>query len=335
MGDAAGVGPEVVVKALASGALASSPAPLLVGAERVFRPLLERITPRPAFRLIEPAGLPDRLPAPGRVDPDWGRAAMLCLEEAVRLIRSGEGSALVTAPLNKEGIHRAGYPFQGHTDFLAHLAGSPRHAMMLAGGTIRVILATVHIALRDVAAALNVEGIADKIRLAHEYLPAFGCPAPRIAVAGLNPHAGEGGAFGREEIEVIAPAVEICREEGIAVSGPLPPDTLFHRLHRGEFDAAVTMYHDQGLIPLKMIAFEEGVNITLGLPFIRTSPDHGTAYDIAGKGTADPRSMIAAIKLAEQLAAYRMDRGPDSPALLPGLSGQARMPLPQETKSDQ
>lgn len=304
MGDAAGVGPEVVVKALASGALASAPAPILVGAERVFEPLLVRISPRrPAVRIIEPAGLPGGLPEPGRVDAEWGRAAMLCLEEGVRLIRSGAGSALVTAPISKEGIHRAGYPFQGHTDFLAHLTGSPRHAMMLAGANIRVILATVHIALKEVSAALSAGGIAEKIRLAREYLPAFGFPSPRIAVAGLNPHAGEAGAFGREEIEIISPAVEACRGEGIDVSGPLPPDTLFHRLHRGEFEAAVTMYHDQGLIPLKMIAFAEGVNITLGLPFVRTSPDHGTAYDIAGKGAADPRSMIAAMRLAEKLAA--------------------------------
>lgn len=309
MGDAAGVGPEVVVKALASGVFRSSPAPLIVGAEPVFRPLLDRFSLRPpAFRLVEPAGLPGRLPEAGKVDPAWGRAAMLCLDEAVRLIGAGEASALVTAPLSKEGIHRAGYPFQGHTDYLAHLTGSPRHAMMLVGGTIRVILSTVHIALKDVSAALSVEGIAEKIRLAHEYLPAFGFPRPRIAVAGLNPHAGEGGAFGREEIEIISPAAEICRKEGIEVSGPLPPDTLFHRLHRGEFDAAVTMYHDQGLIPLKMLAFEEGVNITLGLPFVRTSPDHGTAYDIAGWGKADPRSLIAAIRLAERLAAYRFQR---------------------------
>ncbi len=304
MGDAAGVGPEVVVKALSAGVLRSAPEPLIIGSERVFRPLFEKFFPRsPHFRVVEPAGLPDRSPAPGKADPEWGRAAMLCLEEGVRLIRSGAGSALVTAPISKEGIHRAGYPFQGHTDFLAHLTASPRHAMMLAGANIRVILATVHIALKEVSAALSAGLIAEKIRLAREYLPAFGFPSPRIAVAGLNPHAGEAGAFGREEIEIISPAVEACRGEGIDVSGPLPPDTLFHRLHRGEFEAAVTMYHDQGLIPLKMIAFAEGVNITLGLPFVRTSPDHGTAYDIAGKGVADPRSMIAAIGLAEKLAA--------------------------------
>ena len=321
MGDAAGIGPEVIVKALVSGVLPPACSPLIVGSERVLRPLIESFEktivlrkiaaeriPFPAsgeLQIVEPAGLPGRIPPPGKIDEAWAKAAMRCLEEGVRLVRTGEGAALVTAPISKEGIHRAGYRFQGHTDYLAHLTGSPRHAMMLVGGTIRVILATVHIPLKDVSAALSIEGIAEKIRLARENLPAFGFPSPRIAVAGLNPHAGEGGAFGREEIEIIRPAVEICRGEGIAAEGPLPPDTLFHRLHRGEFDAAVTMYHDQGLIPLKMLAFEEGVNVTLGLPFVRTSPDHGTAYDIAGKGIADPRSMIAALSLAARLASFR------------------------------
>ena len=319
MGDAAGVGPEVAVKALAASGREEICSALVVGDERVFAPLIrflgydlplrvyddpDRVGwGEPGLHLLQLPDPPPALPRTGTIDPGWAGAAMRAVARGVELVRSGAADALVTAPLNKEGIRRAGYPFQGHTDYLAHLAGGADCRMMLAGGGIRVVLATVHVALREVSGLLTREGIVRTVRLAREALLRFGIRRPRIAVAGLNPHAGEGGLFGDEEGQVIAPAVEECRREGIEVSGPHPPDTLFHHLARGRFDAAVVMYHDQGLIPLKMVAFEQGVNITLGLPFVRTSPDHGTAYDIAGRGAARPASMIEAIKVACRLAA--------------------------------
>lgn len=318
MGDPSGIGPEVILKALSNPETKDGFHPLIIGSRRVFNLLLSAlklpIVLKPVGRLqdidwssdeipvLEPEAFPDRLPRVGRIDPAWAGMAMKCVEKGVELTRSGETEALVTAPINKEGIHKAGYQFQGHTDFLAHLTGTSDYAMMMVGGKIRVVLATIHIPLRQVSASLTTVGIVGKIRLAHAALLALRIPSPRIAVAGLNPHAGEGGAFGREEIEVIEPAVRLAQREGFPVVGPLPPDTLFYKLSRGDYDLAVTMYHDQGLIPLKMLAFEKGVNVTLGLPLIRTSPDHGTAYDIAGKGTANPRSMIEAIKLACRLA---------------------------------
>ncbi|HDL63859.1 MAG TPA: 4-hydroxythreonine-4-phosphate dehydrogenase PdxA [Proteobacteria bacterium] len=224
----------------------------------------------------------------------------------VELAGRGEVSALITGPINKEGIHRAGYKFQGHTDYLAYLTGTDNYAMMLIGGDIRVVLVTVHIPLAEVSSSLNKEEIVRKIYLARDAMLRFGIGEPRIAVAGLNPHAGEGGAFGREELDIITPAVEECRGEGLLVQGPLPPDTLFYKMLQGEYDVAVVMYHDQGLIPLKMLAFDRGVNITLGLPFVRTSPDHGTAYDIAGQGKANPDSMIEAINTACLLTSYEV-----------------------------
>lgn len=317
MGDAAGIGPEVVVKALAAAGVEGPPT-LVLGDARVFAPLVEafagglplRVYPdpspveweTPAIHLLKLPGPPAALPQPGKIDPAWARTAMGAVARGVELVRGGVAGGLVTAPLNKEGIRRAGYPFQGHTDYLASLSGGADCRMMLTGGEIRVVLATVHVPLREVGGLLTRAGIARTIRLAREAMIRFGFPRPRIAVAGLNPHAGEGGLFGDEEEEVISPAVEECRGEGIDAAGPLPPDTLFYHLARGRFDAAVVMYHDQGLIPLKMVAFERGVNITLGLPIVRTSPDHGTAYDIAGKGVADPTSMIEAIKVAARLA---------------------------------
>ncbi|MDP8236117.1 MAG: 4-hydroxythreonine-4-phosphate dehydrogenase PdxA [Candidatus Erginobacter occultus] len=247
--------------------------------------------------------LPEELPPPGKIDPAWARAAMEAVARGVELVMDGTADGLVTAPLNKEGIRRAGYPFQGHTDYLASLTGGADCRMMLSGGGIRVVLATVHVPLKEVSGLLSREGIVRTILLAREAMVRFGIARPRIAVAGLNPHAGEGGLFGNEEDKLISPAVAECRGQGMDVSGPLPPDTLFYQLARGRFDVAVVMYHDQGLIPLKMVAFETGVNITLGLPIVRTSPDHGTAYDIAGQGIADPASMIEALKVASRLAA--------------------------------
>ena len=317
MGDGAGIGPEVVLKAIVSPQVTDRCAPLIIGDSRVFLSLLHSLRidiPLQVYRdfnrinwsgkeirLLEVEGAPEKLPIPGKIDAGWARVAMNSVDLGVELAGKGEVSALITGPINKEGIHRAGYKFQGHTDYLAYLTGTENYAMMLIGGDIRVVLVTVHIPLDEVSSSLDREEIVRKIYQARDAMHRFGIREPRIAVAGLNPHAGEGGAFGREEIEIIAPAVEECRREGVVVSGPLPPDTLFYKMVHGEYDVAVVMYHDQGLIPLKMLAFDRGVNITLGLPFVRTSPDHGTAYDIAGEGRADPRSMIEAIETACRL----------------------------------
>ncbi len=318
MGDAAGIGPEVAVRAAADPFLRRRCDFLLIGSLNVFREQARRTGAALALRRLSagerregsgeevPVLQPPRLPSgpvrPGRVSAAWGRAAMECVERGVKLVLAGGASALVTAPINKEGIHRAGYRFQGHTDFLAHLTGARSWAMMLVGGRFRVTLCTVHIPLSRVSRSLSREGIAEKIRLTHQALLRLGVSRPRIAVAGLNPHAGEAGAFGDEEARIITPAVAACRRAGLPVEGPLPPDTVFYRHRRGDYDAVVAMYHDQGLIPLKTLAFDRGVNLTLGLPLVRTSPDHGTAYELAGRGRADPRSMIEAVKLACRLA---------------------------------
>ncbi|MFH1037446.1 MAG: 4-hydroxythreonine-4-phosphate dehydrogenase PdxA [PVC group bacterium] len=321
MGDAAGIGPEVVLKAVASPGIRDWCCPLIIGDHRVFDVLLpalgfdlpvhvygapDRVQwEREGLHILQIADAPETLPEPGRIDAGWARAAMDAVAAGAAMVRKGQAAALVTAPINKEGIHRAGYDFQGHTDYLASLTGTLDYAMMLVGGDIRVVLATVHIPLREVSRSLKKEGIVRKIFLAREAMIRFRITEPKIAVAGLNPHAGEGGAFGDEEAAVIAPAVDECRAAGLRVDGPLPPDTLFYQMARGRYDVAVVMYHDQGLIPLKMAAFDRGVNITLGLPFVRTSPDHGTAYDIAGRGVADPSSMIEALKTACRLASYK------------------------------
>jgi 4-hydroxythreonine-4-phosphate dehydrogenase len=210
--------------------------------------------------------------------------------------------AIATAPVNKEAFRLAGLPWTGHTDLLAHLTGAPHVAMLFYSDALRVVLATVHVPLADVPRALTAESLETTIRLTARELPRFGIPAPRIAVAGLNPHAGEHGLFGREEESALAPAIARARGHGIDVSGPFPADTLFVRARRGEFDVVVACYHDQGLIPVKLVAFGQAVNVTLGLPIIRTSVDHGTAFDIAGRGIADAESMIAAVLLAARLA---------------------------------
>ncbi len=318
MGDAAGIGPEVIVKALASPGIGEDSSHLVIGDPRVFAPLAAARPGLPLRVCSDPGGvewhragvnllpledLPKKLPVPGTVDPAWARAAMEAVARGVELVVGGLADALVTGPLNKEGIRRAGYPFQGHTDYLASLTGDSDCRMMLTGGGIRVVLVTVHVPLKEVSGLLTREKIVRTVFLAREAMMDFGIDRPRIAVAGLNPHAGESGLFGDEEEKLIAPAVEDCRNRGIDAAGPLPPDTLFYRMARGRFDVAVVMYHDQGLIPLKMVAFERGVNVTLGLPIVRTSPDHGTAYDLAGKGLADPSSMLEAIKVARILAA--------------------------------
>jgi 4-hydroxythreonine-4-phosphate dehydrogenase len=211
-------------------------------------------------------------------------------------------NAIATAPVSKEAFRLAGLPWNGHTDLLAHLTGAPHVAMMFESPALRVVLATIHIALAEVPEALTQPVLESTIELTALGLPRLGVASPRIAVAGLNPHAGEHGLFGREEDTIIVPAIASCRRRGIDVTGPFPGDTVFLRAHRGEFDVVVACYHDQGLIPLKLLAFGEAVNVTLGLPIVRTSVDHGTAFDIAGRGVANPESMIAAVLLAARLA---------------------------------
>jgi 4-hydroxythreonine-4-phosphate dehydrogenase len=240
--------------------------------------------------------------APGVLSADAGRAAYDLLVRAAADAQRGAVDAVATAPINKEAFRLAGLPWSGHTDLLAHLTGASHVAMMFHSDALRVVLATVHIALAEVPRALTQESLESTIALTARELPRFDVPAPRIGVAGLNPHAGEHGLFGGEEDRVIRPAVVACRARGIDVSGPFPGDTIFVRAIRGDFDVVVACYHDQGLIPVKLVAFGQAVNVTLGLPIVRTSVDHGTAFDIAGRGVADPGSMIAAVRLAARLA---------------------------------
>ncbi len=248
-------------------------------------------------------------------------AILASIEMAVELTMTGKASAVTTNPVQKETLYQAGFSYPGHTEFLAHLAGitSPP-VMMLACEALRVIPITVHQSLKSAVSALNQEAIIEKTQIAHTSLQQdFGIPHPRLAVAGLNPHAGENGALGNEEIEIIAPAVKILQSRGIDVMGPLPPDTLFSARTRQGYDAAICMYHDQGLIPIKTLDFDGAVNVTLGLPFVRTSPDHGTALDIAGSGQASPDSLLAALNMAALMASNRAQRQPTPHRIQNGL----------------
>lgn len=256
-------------------------------------PILPHALPRPA-----PAGLPD---------PANAAAVIAMIERGVRLTRSGEALALCTNPIHKKAlIEGADFAFPGHTEFLAHLCGAPLPVMLLAGLDLRVVPVTIHLPLAEVPEALTAELLEQTLRVTHRGMMAdFGIAAPRIAVAGLNPHAGEGGAMGGEEIALIRPVLERLRAEGMQLSGPHSADTMFYPAARARYDVAVCMYHDQALIPLKTLDFEAGVNVTLGLDFVRTSPDHGTAYDIAGENRADPSSLIAALRLAREMGLTR------------------------------
>ena len=318
LGDVTGIGPEVALKAVAAEAPDDDRRYLLIGdVDSVNRlnqkpglhlPLKKfaRYGDSGRFFVANPLAesLPDGLPAGS---PAAARAAVAWLRDGAERCRRQELDALVTAPVNKEAIIRAGHKFIGQTEFLSELAGAKRTAMMLLGQDergrwLRVALATVHISIKSVSEKLTPAKIELAIELAAQACRDLQLPRARVAVCGLNPHAGEGGEFGDEEITTIAPTILAAQKRGYDVVGPLSGDTVFHYALRGDFDAVVAMYHDQGLAPLKAVAFDTGVNWTLGLPFIRTSPDHGTAYDIAGKGTANPSSMIAAIRLAKQLA---------------------------------
>jgi 4-hydroxythreonine-4-phosphate dehydrogenase len=245
---------------------------------------------------------------PGQPDNTSAAAAMASIRQAVRDVIAGRASAVVTNPIAKSVLYRAGFRHPGHTEFLAELAGTgghtPQPVMMLWSPALVVVPVTIHVALRDAIAQLSSELIVTTVRIVAAALQArFGLAHPRLAVSGLNPHAGEEGSLGNEEQTIVAPAVEILRREGIEIRGPLPADTMFHDAARKTYDCAICMYHDQALIPVKTLAFEDAVNVTLGLPFVRTSPDHGTAFDIAGTGRADPSSLIAALRLAARMAA--------------------------------
>jgi 4-hydroxythreonine-4-phosphate dehydrogenase len=278
VGDPAGIGPEIAAKAAAHPAVRAVCEPILFAA--------------PADATVRP----------GEVSAAAGRAAYDTIVRAVEAAQRREVEAIATAPVNKLAFAQAGLPWKGHTDLLAHLCGTPRVAMMFHAPQLNVVLLTVHVPLSDVPKLITPELVEQTIALTCDALPRFGVARPRLALAGLNPHAGEGGVIGAEEAQVLAPAVSAARARGIDIVGPVPADTVFVRASRGEFDCVLACYHDQGLIPVKLLAFGQAVNVTIGLPIIRTSVDHGTAFDIAGRGVADAGSMIEAVKLAARMA---------------------------------
>lgn len=329
MGDPAGIGPECIVKAFVEGTLTDA---VVIGDLQVMRRAAQACraalmcaqvelpsdisgVPPGCLPVLQPEGLPPDLAALpwGAVDARAGQAAAASIAQAARYLQEGQALALVTAPIHKGALAAAGIGYPGHTEMLQALAASPEPPavrMMLANDELRVVLVTIHQSLRSAIEALTPELIGQTIRIAHESALSWGLPQPRIGVAGLNPHAGEGGLFGDEELHLIGPAVEAARRAGIDARGPFAPDTVFMRArhapgHPGEFDLVVAMTHDHGLIPVKYLGVEQGVNVTLGLPWVRTSPDHGTAFDIAGRGLADPRSLQAAVRWARQAALRR------------------------------
>lgn len=317
IGDPSGIGPEIVLKAVAEPEVRLVCVPVIIGDAVEFLRQAAALGLAADYNAVTETTLPsdssdqpfivdtgcrtDRV-QPGTKSAASGRAAVAAIEAGVRLCLAGSLNAMATAPINKESIKLAGSPFHGHTDMIAELCGSPESLMCFFAGDLKVFLLTVHTSLSDAIRSITREKVSAAIRLAERELKRFGSERPRIAVAGLNPHAGEHGLFGDEEAREIAPAIEECRTvQGIDVSGPFPADTLFLRAWRGEFDAVAACYHDQGLIAVKCLAFGRAVNVTLGLPIIRTSVDHGTAFDIAGRGVADHGSMVEAIKLAAKL----------------------------------
>ena len=318
MGDAAGVGPEVIMKALAHPEAYALCRPLVVGdARRLARagaivgsPLTMQAIAAPRDARFEPgtvdcvdlALVPEDAPF-GKLSAACGEAAYRFIERGVALALAGEVDALCTAPINKEALNAAGHRFPGHTELLAQLTGTPEVSLMLMAPGLQVIHVTTHIGLLDAVERIDAGLVERTIARGRDLLRRAGTPEPRIAVCGINPHAGEGGLFGRGEEEAkIAPAIRACRARGWQVDGPLPADTLFYRARKGDFDLVVAMYHDQGHGPVKAVAFDTGVNVTAGLPVLRTSVDHGTAFDIAGTGRADERSMLAALRQAAALA---------------------------------
>ncbi len=318
MGDPAGIGPEIIIKSLAEGALSGSPV-IVVGCAGILRRILSmHITPQAELRVIsqvadahfapgiinvidEPLADPQAL-KPGVIQSEAGDLAYRCVKRAAALAMAGEVQAIATAPLNKEALYSAGHIYPGHTELLAKLTNSKDYAMVLYTERLKVIHVTTHISLRKFLDTLNQQRIEIVIGMADTFLKRVGFEKPRIAVAGVNPHAGEHGLFGDEEITIVGPAIEAMKARGITVFGPCPPDTVYLQCYEGQYDIVVAMYHDQGHIPLKLLGFYDGVNITAGLPFIRTSADHGTAFDIAWTGKAKSESMAISIQLAMQLA---------------------------------
>lgn len=312
-GEPAGVGPEI---AAAAWKILGADLPFfLIGDARHLPDSVSTVEIADPAETVDAAqhGLP-LLPHPfaapavaGQPAPENAQGVIDVIARGVDLVRSGSASALCTGPIHKKALQDgAGFAFPGHTEFLAHLAKVDRVVMMLACDQLRVVPVTIHIALAEVPTALTSDLLVDTIRITNAALKRdFGLETPRLAVAGLNPHAGEGGAMGLEEIEMITPVLEQLRSEGIDITGPMSADTMFHARARAGYDAAICMYHDQALIPIKTLDFDRGVNVTLGLPFIRTSPDHGTAFDIAGRGIARPTSLIEALKMAERMANMR------------------------------
>lgn len=320
MGDPAGIGPEIIAKTFAEEDFGEENRAFVVGdagiLERAARllelPLRVNVITKPEDALFESGvvdvlatgELPEDLPF-GVLDARAGEAAFRYVERATELASAGRVQAVATAPLNKEAMHLAGHEYPGHTEILAELTGTKDYAMMLVAPDLKVIHVSTHVSLREAIERVTTERELAVIRLAHDSLRALGIEKPKVAVAGLNPHAGENGLFGTEDAEIIVPAVAAAVEEGIDATGPWPPDTVLMRARRGEFDVVVVQYHDQGHIPMKLMGFDTGVNVTVGLSFFRTSVDHGTAFDIAGTGKAEHSSMRAALDLARRLAEAR------------------------------
>ncbi len=320
MGDPAGIGPEIVLKALAAPGALRGRSLVVVGDRACLAAAARRLKikfqladwlpgmslPRSGAVFLQASRPEPRVPGPGKCDARSGRFAMDAILAAAALCNGGDVAGMVTAPVHKDALVAAGAPFPGHTEWLAELAGARSHAMLFVGEKLRVALATIHVPLKDVPRKLTARGICEVTSLAHAELRAsLGIRKPRIAVAGLNPHAGEGGLLGKEDARVIAPAVNRLRAAGFDVTGPHPGDTIFRRALEGRYDLVVAMYHDQGLGPIKTLEGFRAVNVTLGLPWIRTSVDHGTAEDIAGRGVASPESMLSALRLAVQMAERR------------------------------
>lgn len=317
MGDINGVGPEILAKALARHEVGETCTPVVYGCPAIYEPIAKGLDGAkeavPVANLDEaarltsglpflPQGRPQRKREPGVLCTEAAATAMAWIAAATDDALAGRVDGIVTCPINKEGIHGAGYTCSGHTDFIAQRSGASDYRMCLFAGNMRIVHVSGHVSLRQALDGLDSRTIAASIEMGHDALVRLGTPRRRIAVAGINPHAGEGGAFGSEEKEIIVPAIETCKRKGLDCSGPYPADVIFRQMRAGAFDLVIAMYHDQGHAPLKLIAMDDCVNVTLGIPFVRTSVGHGTAYDIAGKGIARDGSLLAALKLAADLA---------------------------------
>ncbi|MBY0610759.1 MAG: 4-hydroxythreonine-4-phosphate dehydrogenase PdxA [Beijerinckiaceae bacterium] len=316
MGDPAGIGPEIIAKLFrnhdAAGAIvigdvaAMERAAAKLGGGLAIQLITQpdAVVPAKTMPVLQTGAVPVDLRM-GEISREAGQAAYDCIIKAIELSQAGAVSGIVTAPIHKEALKMAGISQPGHTEILAERTGTRHFGMMLANDELRVMLVSIHVPLVEAIRLVTFDAVLETIRLADKGTRAFGVERPRIAVAGLNPHAGENGLFGREDIDIIAPAVAAARDEGLDASGPFAPDTVFMRAREGAFDCVVAQYHDQGLIPVKYLGVDNGVNVTVGLPFVRTSVDHGTAFDIAGQGRADPSSLVYALRVAERMTTQR------------------------------